>query len=159
MRTRVGSREMVSPPLRAECPPACMLSVFVPAHIWPSLEHLFNRCCSWQALHDIKSEILTENQTAPRPLAAHIHRLVFAVQICMFPFLFFFRDLQLTLTWNKWLYRNPLRTCCLLFFCPWPWGHGRLARAALALEPVITVPAALATHPAEMLRALEPDFF
>lgn len=62
----------------------CMLSVFAPAHFWPSLKHLFSRCCSWQALHDIKSEILTENQTASRPLAATIHRLFFAVQICMF---------------------------------------------------------------------------
>lgn len=82
-------REIISPPLTTEYPPVCMLSVFVPVHFWLSLKHLFSRCCSWQALHDIKSEILTENQTASRPLAASIHRLFFAVQICIFPFFLF----------------------------------------------------------------------
>lgn len=86
---------MISPPFRMEYPPVCMLSVFVPAHFWPSLKHLFSRCCSWQALHDIQSEILMGNQTASRPLAATIHRRFFAVQISVFSsylpfFLFFF---------------------------------------------------------------------
>ena len=28
---------------------------FAPTHFWPSLKHLFSRCCSWQMLHDIES--------------------------------------------------------------------------------------------------------
>lgn len=97
---------------RSMCPSVCR-QCFAPAHFWPSLKHLFSRCCSWQASHDIESEILTENQTASRPLAAPSRWLVFAVQICTFclPFL----GLELTLTWNKLLYHNPLCFFASLF--------------------------------------------
>lgn len=105
----------------------CMMSVFAPTHFWPSLKHLFSRCCFWQALHDIKSEILTENQTASRPLAVTIHRPFFAVQICVFPFF---------LSWSRnslWHGTNYFITIHfvfhLFFFCPWPWGHGSSVQA------------------------------
>lgn len=104
-------REMISPPLTMEYPPVCMLSVFVPVHFWSSLKHLFSRCWSWQALHDIKSEILTVNQTASRPMAASIHRLFFAVQICIYPFFLFWTCNPLchgTNYYHNWLCFCPL---------------------------------------------------
>jgi len=115
--------------------PVCVLPEFPPAHFWPSLEHLFSRCCSWQASHDIKSESLTGNQTASRPLAVAVHRLFFAVHIYTSPFL----DLQLTLTWYKLLYHDPL-TFLPLFFCLWPWGRGSSVRAARDLKSVYHYP-------------------
>lgn len=50
-----------------------------------------------------------------------------------------FLDLQLTLTWNKLLYHNPL---CFLppFFCPWPWGHSSSVRAGQALKSLYYCP-------------------
>lgn len=117
-RKTLCSRKIISQLFRMEYPPMCMLSVLVPAHFWPSLKHLSSRCCFWQALHDIKSEILTENQTASRPLAAPIYRLLSApreknLYVLCLPV----PDLQLAPTWNKLLYHNPL---CFLppFFCP-----------------------------------------
>lgn len=112
-RKRVLSKEIIPPLFRMKYPPLCTLSVFTPAHFWPSLKHLFSRCCSWQALHDIKSEILTENQTAWRPLAAAFTDASLQISVAFLPLL----DVQFTLTWNKWLYHNPL---CPLhpFFLP-----------------------------------------
>lgn len=78
----VWSGEMIPLWVKTEYAPVCKLSVFAPAHFWPSLKHLFSRCCSWQALHDTNLEILTENQTASRPLAATIRRLFFALLVC-----------------------------------------------------------------------------
>lgn len=85
---RIRSGEVIALPVRMEYPPECTLSGFGPAHFWPSLKHLFSRCCSWKALHDIKSEILMGNQTASRPLAATTHRYFFAVQISLVAFFF-----------------------------------------------------------------------
>lgn len=115
---------------RPEYPPMCMLSVFVPAHFWPSLKHLSSRCCSWQALHDIKSEILTENQSASRPLAAPIYSPPVFLHcakkhlcvLCLAP-----PDLQLTPTWNKLLYHNPL---CPFVVFPRPRGRSSCVQAA-----------------------------
>lgn len=120
----------------------CMLSVFAPAHFWPSLKHLFSRCCSWQALHDIKSEILTENQTASRPLAAPIHRLFFAVQICVFPFFLSWTSNSLWHGTNYFIIIRPV--FCLLFSGLDPEVMAAVSELHDDWSLYITVPAALA---------------
>lgn len=141
-RKMVWCREIISPLFGMEYPPVCMLSVFAPAHFWPSLKHLFSRCCSWQALHDIKSEILTKNQTASRLLAAPIHRLFFAVQICMFPF---FLSWTCNSLWHGTNYFIIIHSVfCLLFSALHPEVMAALSELHEHSRLYITIPAALA---------------
>lgn len=122
--------------------PCACLSVFVPAHFWPSLKHLFSRCCSWQALHDIKSEILTENQTASRPLAVPIHRLFFAAQICMF---FVFLSQTCNSLWHGTNYFIIIHCVfCLPFSALDPEGMSAVSKLHEYSSLYIIVPAELA---------------